>query len=241
MVIAAERYASRRVLPASQQSEPLRWPSHNDTALTALTKLAGPHIAKTLLALEKAIEVAEREHKEALKALNSKKSDAKAGGDGDAEQDAADANGAAAQALSVIQKQPGISIPELAGRIGVKQNCLYRVLPKLEDEGKVSKHGRGWHPAASKTTVEDGAPATLPGLAAEAQDERPDPDEPKSGGGSGEPLPVPIDASTVQPPNEGPAPMPELPEDDLAEEHNLAEEVVPDAADVLDAAAEIEF
>ncbi len=240
VVIAAERYASRRVLPASQQSEPLRWPSHNDTALTALTKLAGPHIAKTLLALEEAIEAAEREHKEALKALSSKKSDAEAGGDGDAEQDAADADGVAAQALSVIEKQPGISIPELAGRMGVKQNCLYRVLPKLEDQGKVSRHGRGWYPTASKTTVEDGAPATLPGLAADAQDERPDPDEPKSGGGSGEPLPVPIDASTIQPPNEGPAPMPELPEDDLPEE-DLPEEVVPDAADVLDAAAEIDF
>jgi ParB/RepB/Spo0J family partition protein len=77
VVIAAERYASRLVVPGSQQIRPLSWPSHKDTALKALTKLAGPHIAPTLKALEKAIVKAEREHKEALTALlESKKSDA---------------------------------------------------------------------------------------------------------------------------------------------------------------------
>lgn len=52
----------------------------------------------------------------------------------------------AAQALSFVQQQPGITIPELAARMGIKQNYLYRVLPSLEEEGKVSKQGRGWHP-----------------------------------------------------------------------------------------------
>jgi ParB/RepB/Spo0J family partition protein len=70
VVIAAEQYASRLVVPASQQTKPLNWPSHNDIALTVLTKLAGPHIAPTLKALEKAIAKAEREHKEAGKALS---------------------------------------------------------------------------------------------------------------------------------------------------------------------------
>ncbi len=43
----------------------------------------------------------------------------------------------AAQALSFVQAQPGITIPELAARMGIKQNYLYRVLPILEEEGKV--------------------------------------------------------------------------------------------------------
>ena len=52
----------------------------------------------------------------------------------------------AAQALSFVQGQPGITIPELAAKMGIKQNYLYRVLPGLQQEGKVSKKGRGWHP-----------------------------------------------------------------------------------------------
>jgi hypothetical protein len=52
----------------------------------------------------------------------------------------------AAEALSFVQGQPGITIPELAAKMGIKQNYLYRVLPGLEHEKKVSKQGRGWHP-----------------------------------------------------------------------------------------------
>ena len=52
----------------------------------------------------------------------------------------------AAQALSFVQGQPGITIPELAAKMGIKQNYLYRVLPGLEQEAKVTKKGRGWHP-----------------------------------------------------------------------------------------------
>jgi hypothetical protein len=52
----------------------------------------------------------------------------------------------AAEALSFVKGQPGITIPELAGKMGIKQNYLYRVLPGLEKEGKVKKDGRGWHP-----------------------------------------------------------------------------------------------
>jgi hypothetical protein len=52
----------------------------------------------------------------------------------------------AAQAVSFVQGQPGITIPELAAKMGIKQNYLYRVLPGLEQEGKLEKKGRGWHP-----------------------------------------------------------------------------------------------
>ena len=52
----------------------------------------------------------------------------------------------ALEALSFVQGQPGITIPELAAKMGIKQNYLYRVLPGLEQENKVAKQGRGWHP-----------------------------------------------------------------------------------------------
>jgi hypothetical protein len=52
----------------------------------------------------------------------------------------------AVQALSLVQGQPGITIPELADKMKIKQNYLYRVLPGLEQEGKITKDGRGWHP-----------------------------------------------------------------------------------------------
>ncbi len=52
----------------------------------------------------------------------------------------------AAEALTLVQGQPGITIPELAAKMGIKQNYLYRVLPGLEQEKKVTKKGRGWHP-----------------------------------------------------------------------------------------------
>jgi hypothetical protein len=54
----------------------------------------------------------------------------------------------ATQALSLVRGQPGITIPELAAKMGIKQNYLYRVLPGLEQEGKLEKKGRGWHPKA---------------------------------------------------------------------------------------------
>jgi hypothetical protein len=55
----------------------------------------------------------------------------------------------AAQAFELVQAQPGITIPQLAEAMGIKQNYLYRVMPTLADEGKVTKSGRGWHPRNS--------------------------------------------------------------------------------------------
>jgi hypothetical protein len=50
------------------------------------------------------------------------------------------------QALELVRAKPGITIPELADAMGIKQNYLYRVLPGLAQEGLVRKQGRGWHP-----------------------------------------------------------------------------------------------
>jgi hypothetical protein len=52
----------------------------------------------------------------------------------------------AAEASALVKGQPGITIPELADKMGIKQNYLYRVLPGLAQEGRVSKRGRGWYP-----------------------------------------------------------------------------------------------
>jgi sugar-specific transcriptional regulator TrmB len=51
----------------------------------------------------------------------------------------------ATQALALVGERPGITIPELAEAMGIKQNYLYRVMPGLAEEGKVTKSGRGWH------------------------------------------------------------------------------------------------
>lgn len=53
----------------------------------------------------------------------------------------------AAQTVELVRTQPGITIPELAGHMGIKPNYLYRVLPQLADEGKVRRDGKGWFPA----------------------------------------------------------------------------------------------
>jgi CRP-like cAMP-binding protein len=49
------------------------------------------------------------------------------------------------QALELVRARPGITIPELAEAMGIKQNYLYRVMPDLAKSGEVTKSGRGWH------------------------------------------------------------------------------------------------
>ncbi|HEU4978226.1 MAG TPA: hypothetical protein VFT42_04985 [Solirubrobacteraceae bacterium] len=53
------------------------------------------------------------------------------------------------ETLALVTSHPGITIPELAERMGIKQNYLYRVLPGLQKDGLVRKEGRGWHPKAA--------------------------------------------------------------------------------------------
>ena len=52
----------------------------------------------------------------------------------------------ARQALELVKANPGIAIPEIAEKMGIKQNYLYRVLSGLADDGLVEKDGRGWRP-----------------------------------------------------------------------------------------------
>ena len=50
------------------------------------------------------------------------------------------------EALELVKAHPGITIPEIAEKMGIKQNYLYRVLPGLAKDGIVVKDGRGWKP-----------------------------------------------------------------------------------------------
>jgi hypothetical protein len=53
--------------------------------------------------------------------------------------------------LERIVATPGITAAELAKAMGIKANYLYRVLPALERDGKITKQGKGYHPSASET------------------------------------------------------------------------------------------
>lgn len=55
----------------------------------------------------------------------------------------------ATQALELVRKQPGITIPQIAENLKIEPNYLYRVMPKLVADGQVTRDGQGWHPAAS--------------------------------------------------------------------------------------------
>lgn len=56
-------------------------------------------------------------------------------------------NTRATQAIELVRTRPGLTIPELADHMGIKPNYLYRILPQLEEDGKVKRKGKGWHPA----------------------------------------------------------------------------------------------
>jgi hypothetical protein len=68
VVICAEQYASRLVVPTSQRTHPTSWASHKDRARKALTKLASPHLSASLKQLEKAIAQTHADHDQAVSA-----------------------------------------------------------------------------------------------------------------------------------------------------------------------------
>jgi hypothetical protein len=57
-------------------------------------------------------------------------------------------NTRANQALALVSEKPGITIPQIAEALKIEPNYLYRVMPKLVEDGQVSREGQGWHPAA---------------------------------------------------------------------------------------------
>ena len=58
-------------------------------------------------------------------------------------------NTRANQALQLVKDRPGITIPQIAEQLKIEPNYLYRVMPKLVEDGQVSREGQGWHAVAS--------------------------------------------------------------------------------------------
>ena len=50
------------------------------------------------------------------------------------------------QAVKLVESNPGISASEIAKKMKIKPNYLYRVLGELEKEGRVKKKGRQYQP-----------------------------------------------------------------------------------------------
>ena len=50
-------------------------------------------------------------------------------------------------AVKVIKANPGITIPELAEKLKIRPNYLYRVTGQLQKERRIKKRGRGFHAA----------------------------------------------------------------------------------------------
>lgn len=59
-------------------------------------------------------------------------------------------NTRANQALELVRSQPGITIPQIAEALKIEPNYLYRVMPKLVNDGQVTREGQGWHAAAQQ-------------------------------------------------------------------------------------------
>jgi hypothetical protein len=50
------------------------------------------------------------------------------------------------QALELVRVRGGITIPQIAEELKIEPNYLYRVMPKLVDDGLIRRDGNGWFP-----------------------------------------------------------------------------------------------
>lgn len=48
------------------------------------------------------------------------------------------------QALELIKSSPGVTVPQIADRMGIRQNYLYRVTAALQKQGSVKRKGQGF-------------------------------------------------------------------------------------------------
>jgi hypothetical protein len=51
------------------------------------------------------------------------------------------------QALQLIKSNPGITVPQIADQMGIRQNYLYRVTAALQKQGSVKRRGAGFEAA----------------------------------------------------------------------------------------------
>lgn len=52
--------------------------------------------------------------------------------------------GRAAQAIDIIARHPGVSTKEIAAHMGINENYLYRLLPRMENQGQLTRRDHGW-------------------------------------------------------------------------------------------------
>lgn len=87
-----------------------------------------------------------KEHAQLQAALNALEGSSLGGGGGGVRRGRPRGTGTRAQeAIDAITKEPGLTASEVAERMGINQNYLYRVLPALEQDGELEKRGRGWY------------------------------------------------------------------------------------------------
>ena len=48
------------------------------------------------------------------------------------------------QALQLIKSNPGMTVPQIADKMGIRQNYLYRVTAALQKDGSVKRKGQGF-------------------------------------------------------------------------------------------------
>ena len=103
------------------------------------------HVRKALDALSGAGSRSEQAAKSAIKRTRAAATSSAAKGRGRPSGSGARAQ----QALKLVHRHPGITLQDLAKRMKIKPNYLYRVLPQLEKDGKVAKKEKGYHPPES--------------------------------------------------------------------------------------------
>jgi ribosomal protein S25 len=103
------------------------------------------HVREALDALKTAGARAERAVKSAAKSPRSTKTSTATRGPGRPR----GTGGRAQEALKLVHRHPGITIGEIAKRMKIQANYLYRVLPQLEKDGKIKKRDKGYHPPDS--------------------------------------------------------------------------------------------
>ena len=83
------------------------------------------------------------------------------GSAGTARRRRAGGNTRADQAVKLIKANPGITAAEVAKKMRIKPNYLYRVLGDLQKEGRVKKSGRKYTASRLGRKGRRGAPVTL--------------------------------------------------------------------------------
>ena len=148
-VYAAAAFFKRECGPNGK--EPMNQFPLNATAGEALEKIVKPIVPMAVKRIEREI----REYdatKQAEAMIEEAKAEAKKQGTTATATRGKGSPSHKARAVDIIEQQPGITIPELAAKMSVKQNYFYKALPALERDGKLAKKGRGWYPVATSTS-----------------------------------------------------------------------------------------